>query len=207
LAITFLAPYDQSTPWSPEALGGTYRFLQRFWTLVDQYQASEPGEGDGTKLKQLINRVAKQVSKDLEHMSFNTAIAAMMEGLNDLYKLKVEDDFKAKDWAWALKTFTKLLAPFAPHITEEVWHRLNGEQSVHLERWPGFEERWLKQESTTIAVQINGKIRGQLNLAIGRNQAEVVAAAQEDPKIQPYIIGKQLKRTIYIPDKLLSLVV
>jgi leucyl-tRNA synthetase len=208
LAITFLAPYDQTTPWSPEALGGTYRFLQRFWTLVDQYLDSKAAATkDDTELKKLINRVGKQVSQDLEQMSFNTAIAAMMEGLNGLYKLKAADHFKSKDWQWALETFTKLLSPFAPHLCEEIWQRLGNKQLIQLEQWPGYEERWLKQESVSIAVQINGKLRGELNLAIGKSQDEVVASALADPKIQAHLTGKELKRVIYIPDKLLSLVV
>ncbi len=207
LAITFLAPYDQTTPWSPETLGGTYRFLQRFWTLVDQYLASAPGTNGNPELKKIINRVAKQVSQDLEQMSFNTAIAAMMEGLNALYKLKAEDHFKAKDWQWALETFTKLLSPFAPHISEEIWQRLGNQHTVLLEKWPGYEERWLKQDTATIAVQINGKLRGELSLAINKNQDEVVEAALSDPKIQAYLMGRELKRIIYIPNKLLSLVV
>ncbi len=208
LAITFLAPYDQTTPWSPEALGGTYRFLQRFWTLVDQYLDSKAAATKGdTELKKLINRVGKQVSQDLEQMSFNTAIAAMMEGLNGLYKLKAADHFKSKDWQWALETFTKLLSPFAPHLCEEIWQRLGNKQLIQLEQWPGYEERWLKQESVSIAVQINGKLRGELNLAIGKSQDEVVASALADPKIQAHLTGKELKRVIYIPDKLLSLVV
>ena len=208
LAITFLAPYDQTTPWSPEALGGTYRFLQRFWTLVDQYLDSKAAATKGdTELKKLINRVGKQVSQDLEQMSFNTAIAAMMEGLNGLYKLKAADHFQSKDWQWALETFTKLLSPFAPHLCEEIWQRLGNKQLIQLEQWPGYEERWLKQESVSIAVQINGKLRGELNLAIGKSQDEVVASALADPKIQAHLTGKELKRVIYIPDKLLSLVV
>ncbi|MGH7233905.1 MAG: leucine--tRNA ligase [Candidatus Saccharimonadales bacterium] len=206
LAITFLAPYDQTTPWSPETLGGTYRFLQRVWTLTDQFLASKHGSAENSELKRLVNSTSKQVGKDLEHMSYNTAIAAMMECVNGLYKLKAKDSFSSVDWQWALETLTKLLAPFAPHIAEELWQRLGGSQSVHLEQWPGFDEQWLKQDRVNIAVQINGKLRGQLTLMIGVNQDDVLKAAKNDPKIQAYLSGSEIKRVVYVQDKLLSLV-
>ena len=208
LAITFLAPYDQSTPWSPETLGGTYRFLQRLWTLVDEYNLVSRSDTarTGDDLKRIINLVVKQVSIDLEHMSFNTAIASLMECVNALYKQKAKDHFKSADWQWALETISRLLAPFAPHIADELYSRLGKNRSIHLESWPSYDPQSLKQDNVTIAVQINGKLRGEVTLPHGATQAQVEQAAQAEPNIKRYLANQTIKRVIYVPNKLLSLV-
>ena len=212
LAITFLAPYDQTTPWSPEALGGTFRFLQRIYVLTQEFlarkqSAAVAGADESPQLRRAINLVVKQVSEDLEQMSFNTAIAAMMECLNELYKLKAKDHYASLDWAWALKTFVTLLAPFAPHLSEELWQQLGAKESVHLNQWPTFDSSWLKLDSTSIAVQINGKIRGEIKLAVGASEADALKAVSQDQKLKAYLGDAAPKRVIYIQDKLLSLVI
>ncbi len=207
LAITFLAPYDQTTPWSPETLGGTYRFLQRVWTLVDEYLVNEHSGGENDEIKRAVNLMSKQVSEDLEHMSYNTAIASMMEGVNKLYKLKAKDKYSSSDWQWALETLSLLLAPFSPHISEEIWQLLGNKESVHTQKWPGFDAKWLKQDEITLAVQINGKLRGQISLAANTTQEDAEKVVLSDEKISKHLEGKEIKRVIYVPNKLLSYVV
>ena len=206
LAITFLAPYDQTTPWSPEALGGTYRFLQRLWTLVDEYLASARGKDQSDVLKRIVNLAVKQVSEDLEHMSFNTAIASLMECVNSLYKQKAKDHYATSDWQWALETIVMLLAPFAPHLSDELYSRLGNQESIHQQKWPGFEAKWLKQESVTLAVQINGKLKGEISLPAGSTQEAAEQAVKADPKLKTYLADQPILRVIYVADKLLSLV-
>lgn len=209
LAVTFLAPYPQTTPWSPESLGGTFRFLQRLWTLTQEYLRSPKTTAiqHSGALKQIVNQAVKRVDTDLINMNFNTAIASLMECLNGLYKVKAEDNFSSTEWPWALETILKLLAPFAPHISEELWQQLGGEGSIHVSSWPAYDEKLTLKDNVTIAVQINGKVRGEVSLARESTEVDVKAAAIAEKKLATYLEGKEILRVIYVKDKLLSLVV
>ena len=164
LAILFLAPYDQTTPWSPETLGGTIRFLQRVWTIVQEFDESEGGFNESEALKRVINRTIKRVNQDLLSLSFNTAIAALMECVNELYKIKAEDNFQSVEWQWALENLIKLLAPFVPYIADEIWEQLGNDESIHLSDWPGYDEKYTRDETIVIVVQVNGKVRAEIKI-------------------------------------------
>ena len=207
LAITFLAPYDQTTPWSPEALGGTFRFLQRTWSLTQQYLETEGGSQESDELRRIINRTIKKVSSDLKEMGLNTAIASLMECVNELYKLKAKDNFASMEWQWALESLLKLIAPFAPHLSEELWHDLGNEESIHITDWPGYDEQYIAEANVTIAVQINGKVRAQVLVPRGGSQDVAYEAALADDKVKSYVVGQKFLKIIFVPDKLLSLVV
>lgn len=208
LAIIFLAPYDQTTPWSPEGVGGTYRFLARVWTLVHEYLASSPGNTEDTQLRILLHKATKKVTEDLHQMNFNTAISALMEMTNELYKLKAKDGFAASaSWKEALQGLLQLLAPFAPHVTEELWYELGNKQSIHTSEWPVFDETYLKSDTTTVVIQINGKVRGQLTVPTDSDETAVAKMAKKDDKIAEYLDGKEVVKTIYVANKLLSFVV
>lgn len=208
LAISFLAPYDQTTPWSPESVGGTHRFISRVWTLAQEYMDSDKKEdtSDDTLMK-LIHQAIYKVSKDLQDMNFNRAIAALMETTNELYKIKAKDNFSHKDWSFALKAMVQLLAPFAPHITEELWQQLGNEGSVHISEWPMHDKKYLVRDEMTIVVQVNGKVRANLSLPSGLNEEEIVKAAKADNKVQEHINKKEVRKTIYVPQKLVNFVV
>lgn len=208
LAIVFLAPYDQTTPWSPEGVGGTHRFLNRVWTLAQEFLEAEAGDGEDKSLTAVAHKTIKKVSSDLQHMYFNTAIAALMEMTNDLYKIKAKDGFVAgTSWKFALTSLVQLLAPFAPHISEELWHQLGNEGSVHTAAWPAWDEKLLVSEEMTIVVQVNGKVRANLVVSSDAAEAEVTEMAQNHKKVKIYLDGKDIKKTIYVPGKLVSFVV
>ncbi len=207
LAITFLAPYDQTTPWSPESLGGTFRFLQRIWTMVGEFNAADGGNQESEELVKVINKTVKRVSKDLLNLSFNTAIAGLMDCVNQLYLIKAKDRYQSVQWQWALETLLKLIAPFAPYIAEELWEQLANQGSVHISSWPTYQEKYVAEEKTVFVIQINGKVRGQVRLAIGSSQADVEKEALKDPKIASYWEANKIVKKIFVPDKLLSLVI
>ena len=207
LAITFLAPYDQTTPWSPEALGGTFRFLQRLWTLVNEYVESDGGESESDDLKRVVNRTIRKVDQDLLDYGFNTAIATLMECVNQLYRIKAKDNFSSIEWQWAIESTLKLVAPFAPHICEELWEVIGNDGSIHLESWPAYDPAWTIDQDVVIAVQINGKIRGEVKVQRGADQKTVLAAAEREHTVKNYLAKKEITRVIYVPDKLLSLVI
>lgn len=205
----FIAPYDQNTNWNTNGVPGTFRFLQRVWTLAQKLlETAAPGQKVRNEaLLHATHRTIKAVTDDLERLSFNTAVSSMMEYVNTLYKLQ-DDNFTAyDDWRFALESLTQLLAPFAPHISEELWHEFGHTGSVHKSNWPEYDEKYLVSDTMTIVVQINGKMRAELSVASDAPQEVIVEAALNNDRVQPFIAGKDIKKTIYVPGRLVSLVV
>jgi leucyl-tRNA synthetase len=208
----FIGPWNQMAAWSVEGMGGSFRFLQRVWALTQEVLAADTGAqetADTTELKRILHRTIKKVTDDLETLSFNTAIAAMMEAVNDLYAVKKTLPVTASPeaWRWATGTLSQLLAPFAPHITEELWAQAGNTSSIHLSDWPSYEEQYLKRDQITVVVQVNGKVRAQLEVAADTAEADVIAVAKQEEKVAGYLAGKDLKKTVYVPGKLVSFVV
>lgn len=205
----FIAPYELHTNWNTNGVPGTYRFLQRVWTLAQEFLAAEGDVSDAgsTELLRATHRTIQRVSGDLDNLGFNTAVAAMMEYVNDLYKLKAEHGFGAHaDWKFALTTLTQLLAPFAPHITEELWQLLDGEGSVHFSGWPVHDEQYLATDTLEIAVQVGGKLRGTITVAADAERETVEAAALAHDNVAKFIDDKKPARIIYIPGRLVNIV-
>lgn len=219
LAIAFIAPYDQTTPWNPEGVAGTYRFLTRVWGLVQEYaEAKNSGEGNKDILV-AAHKAIEKVSRDMHELSFNTAVAALMEYTNSLIKLQQKNGFNSKDWQFAIETLLKLLAPFAPHMTEELWEMIDNESatdqkrvkkgqkgSIHAADWPVHDEKYLIQDNVTIVVQVNGKVRANISAPTDSSQAEVEKLAKADTKVADYI-KDGTKKVIYVPNKLINFVV
>ena len=158
-------------------------------------------------MQRIIHKTIKKVSQDLQDLSFNTAIAAQMELVNDLYRIKAEDNYVATDWQWALETLLQLLAPFAPHIAEELWQQLGHKESIHLSKWPVHDEKYLVQDTITIVIQVNGRLRGEVQVASDAGEETVVAAAKANEKVAGYLEGQTIRKTIYVPGKLVNFVV
>lgn len=208
LAVAFLAPYDQTTPWSPEGVAGTHRFLQRTWTLIQEYiDAQDKGEDPNDQLLKVINRATSKVNDDLEKMNFNTAIAALMDGVNQLYKIKAGNGFVAKEWPVTFNILLRLLAPYAPHTSEELWQQLGFEGSVHQADWPEADKKYLAQDIAVIVVQVNGKLRAQIECEPDTPEAEVVDKAKNHEKVAAHINGRPIKKTIFVKNRLINFVV
>ena len=208
LAISFLAPYDQTTPWSPESVAGTHRFLQRVWTLTQEYnEVTEPGDSSSNELMRVMHRTIKKVSHDLEVLNFNTAIAALMECVNEMYRIKSKDKYSSKEWAWALKTLMQLLAPFAPHICEDIWQKLSQSDSIHISEWPTHDDKYLVEKTFKIVIQINGKLRGEIEVESDADEDLVIKVAKENKKVAGYLENQEIRKTVYITNKLVNFVV
>jgi leucyl-tRNA synthetase len=212
----FIGPWDQSASWSIEGLGGVYRFLQRTWTLTQEYLASKKSDEEvhaaaETKesLERLLHKTIHKVSEDLQNMSFNTAIAAMMEYVNQLYKLKAAQSGFAPTDAWqeTLSTLAKLLAPFAPHIAEELWQELGNEASIHLEAWPSYDPKLLVEDTVTIVVQVNGKVRANIDASADANKQDIIEQAKTHERVQAHLEGKEPKKTVVVPGRLVNFVI
>lgn len=207
--ILFLAPFDQYTPWSPESLGGVYRFLNRVWTISQEVFQASGADGRNKEVDVVVNKTIKRVSDDMESMGYNTAIAALMELINELYKLRASApiDKNAASWHQAVKTIAQLLAPFAPHMAEELWEQCGGKGSVHLSEWPKYDQSLLVQDVANVVVQVNGRVRANLSVAADATEPEVLAAAKSHEHVQKFIGQAQIKRVIYVPGRIINLVV
>ena len=213
----FIGPYDQGVDWNPRGIAGTYRFLDRLWTLVFEFlkdtghRTQDIGHNAEleVQIKRIVHITVKRVNQDLEELGFNTAIAALMECVNELYKLKTKHNFALAHDAWRddLITLVQLLAPFAPHITEELWEELGQSGSVHVSKWPAWDESLITEVIMTLAVQINGKIRAEIEVPVDISEVEAIEAAKTDEKIAALIAGKKIKKAIYVPGRLVSLVI
>lgn len=209
----FMGPLEQAKPWDQRSVNGVFRFLTRTWRLLTPEQDAEddkelPGLNDKVveglemskpQLKEL-HRMIKRVTEDTEEMRFNTAIAAMMEYVNFLYK---QDKISKA----SVEPLAIVLSPYGPHIAEELWHRFGHDTSVCLADWPSFDEAHLKEDTIEMAVQIMGKVRGTIQIAPDASEEVAVAAANAEESVHKYLDGATIRRIIYKPGRILNFVV
>jgi leucyl-tRNA synthetase len=193
----FMGPFTQSIAWSTDGLRGARRFIEKLWNVSEQEVTG--GEIELEELR-LLNKTIKKVGEDIEDFKFNTAISSLMILVNFLNEKKVQNK-KTQE------TLAILVSPFAPHVAEEIWQKLGNTESVFESGWPEYDQKLIEDVNVTIAVQVNGKIREQLVVATNANQDEVLKLAKESEKVQKYLEGKEPNKVIYVPNKLLSLVV
>jgi len=199
----FMSPFDEATKWNEDGVAGTSRYVMRVWTMVRRYvEAGAPAGNPSEETIKRTHKTIQTVTDHIERLRFNTALAAMMDQLNYLAKLKPEELGR-----FALEAYIVMLAPMAPHITEEIWRALGHENSIHLESWPNFDPELTKEETVTVVVQINGKVRDRLQVEAGAPEAEVIAMALASDAVKRHLDGRQPKKVIYVPGKLVSIVV
>lgn len=207
LYLCFMMPYDATAPWNPDAISGIFRFLKRVWDLQLKVESEKSKVEMSRDDEYFLNKTVKKVGEDLESMHFNTAVSALMEWLNYLDdKLKIKSNISRGEY----EIFIKLLAPFAPHMTEEIWHSLrSGVTSLHKEAWPEYDKSKVISQKLTIAVQVNGKLRGTVEIEAEKDldQAQIEEKAKADLNISKYLSSKKIKKVIYVPGKILSFVV
>lgn len=208
--LMFAAPLEVWTKWDPQGVPGTYRFLTRLWNLVQDYLSANVAVSDEEWQKAVYSpthKMIKKVTEDLEENRYNTAIAAMMECVNSLYKLKKDRFANNEVWKNTLCNVVACVAPFAPHIADELWHQLGHSSSVHLDSWPEWDKRYLESDMITLVVQVNGKVRAQLEVAADISEDEAKTQALANDRVKEYVADKELIKQIYVPGKLVNLVV
>ena len=203
--VLFMGPIELDSAWSSQGVGGVHRFLTRVWTLTQEYleqpKTDQPVSAD---LEALRHRTIKKVTNDYRNLSFNTGVAALMEYVNELYKAKTVGF--SEGWQVHLQTLTQLLAPFAPHMTAEVWEQLGHTEALDTAPWPTWDEAQTKAATITIAVQVNGKLRATLDLPADVTEADATAAALSNEHVQSFVSGEP-RKVIYVPGRLVSIVV
>ncbi len=192
----FMGAFDQAAPWSEKSVKGCYRFLERVYNLMD---ILVDGDEYSKELESIMHKTIKKVSNDYEKMKFNTAIASMMELINEVYKVgKIN---KAE-----LKTFITLLNPVAPHITEEMWERAGLEGRLYQTIWPECDEEKTVDSVVEVPVQVNGKLRSVIKINKGATSEEVERIALADEEVKKFIDGKEIVKKIYVPERIFTIV-
>ena len=218
LFIMFAAPVERDLDWSDEGVAGSFRFLNRVWRILDQFEDKIKGAADDydtssltaeeKDLRHVLHVTIKKVTEDIrDRFMFNTAISSIMELVNDFYKFQNSETVNAGLVREVAVNLMKLLAPFAPHMTEELWSNLIGDGSVHSQKWPVCDEAATVTAEVEIVLQINGKVRDRIMIATGISQEEMEEAAKSNARVQELTEGKTIVKMICVPDKLVNVVV
>ena len=206
----FIGPWDQGGPWNYQGIEGVTRFLNRVWTLVTEGAEDAGGAVDERTRKDLrraVHTAIKEVTEDLEGFRFNTAVAELMTLVNAMNKVKSGRMLETPEWQEGVKSLTLLLAPIAPHLAEELWRRAGFDDSVHTQSWPDYDPKALISDTITIAVQVNGKRRGEVEVPKDADKATILAAAKSESNVARYIENADIVREIVVPGRLVNLVV
>ncbi|MBQ3321313.1 MAG: leucine--tRNA ligase [Firmicutes bacterium] len=215
LFILFAAPPERELDWSDKGVEGSFRFLNRIWRMVYEFlekYENIPGKYEirneaDKKLAYTLNYTIKKVTEDIrDRFNFNTAISAIMELVNEMYRYK-EGDVNDALYSTAIRTIVVLLAPFVPHITEELWQELGYEGYVYDQKWPSYNEEELKKDEIEIVVQINGKNKEKINIPGDATREDMIQIASENEKIKGLTEGKTIVKTIAVPGRLINIVV
>ena len=206
--LLFMGPLELDAPWDSRGIAGVYRFLNRVWTLTQEYIDAEkqPRSEQDSAVRRAQHKTVRKVTDDYHRLSFNTAIAAMMEYVNDLYKLKT-DGFSEEAWSDALGALVRMLAPFAPHMSAELWQQLGNDNMIEAAGWPVWEEGMIADEAMTIIVQVNGKVRAKLSVATDATEDVIKQQALAEENVIKFLQDKEPTKVIYIPGRLVSIVV
>lgn len=205
--LLFMGPIELDAPWDSRGIAGIYRFLNRVWVLNQEFLDSEKSyTNNDDAVRRLQHKTARKVTEDHHRLSFNTAISALMEYVNELYKYKV-DGFSDEVWRDALGTLARLLAPFAPHMSAEIWQQLGHSSSIEEAGWPQWDASLIVSNSMTIIVQVNGKLRAKLSVAADAMEEDIKQQAMTEPNVVKFLEDKVPTKVIYIPGRLVNIVI
>jgi leucyl-tRNA synthetase len=226
LYTLFAAPPEKDLEWSEESIEGSWRFLNRVFRLVDRHAESvrkvkSLGSNDAggaaaknfsekeTKLLRKAHQTLRRVTADFEtRWHFNSAIALIMEFTNEIYALEpLEEGVRPEIQKEVLELLTLMLAPMTPHLSEELWEMLGHSGGQWTSAWPSFNEELARENEVEIVVQVSGRVRGKVKVAAGTSEEHVLQLAQAEPDIARHLAGKRIVKKIFVPDKLLNLVV
>ena len=210
--MMFMGSYEDGGDWSDEGITGVYRFLNRVWRLILTLQQNPPKGKETEQIQKVVRQchyAIKHVTQDLQRFQFNTAISRIMELVNEMYIYIQEvppDKQNAEQMEFVQRMLVQLIAPFAPHLGEELWNILGEPYSIFNSRWPNHDESVLERAIVTIVVQVNGKVRGRVETDKDSPDKEIIDKALQDAKVQKYTAGKNIVKTVVVPNKLLSIV-
>jgi len=209
--LMFIGPWDQGGPWSDVGINGTARWLNRVWDIatrdVNKLGSNSVDADTVRDTNRLLHQTIRKCHGDLDRFKFNTAIASLMELTNHLNKVWADGSVDAKTWLECTKSLLLLLAPMAPHMTEELWEMNGHPYSIHQQDFPTWDDGLAAEDVITLILQVNGKVRDKIEVAVGIEESEAQALALASPRIQSYVEGKSVAKTVYVPGRLVNVVV
>ncbi len=209
--LMFVGPWDQGGGWDDSGISGLWRWLNRVWNLVLEEQKCEGlpliDQATENELRHLTHKTIKKASEDLEKFRFNTMIAALMEFTNYLSKVKEEHSVANSVWQKTIDTLLLLLAPSVPHVAEELWERTGHPYSIHNQLFPSWDEKMVAEEQVTLVIQVNGKLRDRVEAPVSITESEAKELALSRERVQTYVTDKEIKDIIYVPGRLVNIVV
>jgi leucyl-tRNA synthetase len=206
--LMFFAKWDQGGPWNYAGIKGPQRFLHDVWELALETYASQQEDDDATRdLRRKVHQTIRKVGEDLETFSFNTAVAALMELRNAISEARAAQNVVPDVWEEAIRNLLLMLAPFAPHISEELWSRRGLPYSIHQQDWPEWDEEIAREEMVTLVVQVNGKVRAKVEVPADIDNEEAERLALQEENVQRWLDGKRPRKVIVVPGRLVNIVV
>ena len=215
--LMFFARWQQGAPWDSHGIEGTARWMRRVWALFTDSgldtseksaRSTRPSDETLRVLRRKVHQTLKRVAHDFENFEFNTVISSLMELLNEMYKAREAGAVETPEWNEATEIYLKMMAPVAPHITEELWtNQLGRPYSIHQQMWPRVDEAAAKEDMIEIPVQINGKVRDRITVAVDANEDEIKSAALASEVVKKYLDGNEPKKVIVAKGRLVSVVV
>jgi len=198
----FMGPFEQAIFWSNEGIKGVFRFLNKVWTFILEYIKESKNKNVKSSFRAIkeVHKLNKKVDEDVRSMKFNTAISAFMEFLNFALQNKKE---VGRD---TIERFLVLFAPFSPHLTEELWHKMGYKSSIHSQKWPNYDANLIKDEKKIFIIQVNGKLRDKVEIKSGISKEEAEKLAFSREKIKKWMEGKKIRKTIFVPERLINLI-
>ncbi|MDP6607157.1 MAG: leucine--tRNA ligase [Dehalococcoidia bacterium] len=211
--LMFLGPWDQGGPYNVDGIVGISRWLNRVWSVATEPPQRVAAGADGSadeqarELRRAVHSILGRVTSDLDRFHLNTCVAALMELTNELQRARERGPVDGAAWDEAVRSLLLMLAPLCPHIAEELWERTGGEYSVHQQSWPQADANLAQSETVEVVVQVNGRVRGRVQVAADADEATVRIAAESEPAVEQYVAGKEVRRVIFVPGRLLNIVV
>jgi len=206
--LMFFARWDLGGPWNSSGIDGSHRWLRRVWTiLLEPAKGSSADESVLRGLRRKVHQTLKSVTHDFEQFEFNTIVSGLMELLNEMNKAKQNGAWGTPEWAEAEEIYIKMLAPVCPHISEELWERTGKIYSIHIQEWPVVDEQAAAEDEITLILQINGKVRDRATVPAGISEESAREIALASSVIQQFLDDQKPKKIIFVPGRLVNIVV
>jgi leucyl-tRNA synthetase len=208
--LMFFARWELGGPWDSQGIRGSSRFVDDVWNLIVEPRPAVEGTASKQEVRDLrrtVHQTIQKVTEDIESFSFNTALAALMSLRNTMKAVKETPLAQTPAWDEAVQNLLLLLAPFTPHITEELWHRLGHRESIHLQAWPKWDKKVAAEETITLIVQVNGRVRDRIEVPVGIDNVEAERLALDSEAVQRHVGDKRIVKVIVVPGRLVNVVV
>lgn len=205
--LMFFARWDLGGPWNSSGIEGTARWLRRVWNLVTEKVESNSDPNTLRILRRKVHQTLRSVQHDFEAFEFNTIISSLMELLNEMYKARDNGAFGTSEWYEAIEIYIRMMAPVTPHIAEELWAYLGKGYSIHQQSWPAVDEQAAAEETITLVVQVNGKIRDRIEVPADISDEQAKNSALSSQFVLKYLNGKKPRKVIVVSGKLVNIVI